>query len=174
MGQSRHLAPCGSTKQHYRARSMTRKASHEGSITPLMIPTPWVYGIGFAFRDTQTKFPFVSEQLFDWGGRPTFLVLTPSAVSSSRVRNSMSFVFDTRSIPKDSRLEGGKPWRLMKRWKEAEDINQKTRTKKEMSGKQQKMGKVWFRDVLIDGTVRASWVSLACVGSRRILMRWAA
>lgn len=46
---------------------MTRKASHEGSITPLMIPTPWVYGIGFAFRDTQTKFPFVSEQLIDWG-----------------------------------------------------------------------------------------------------------
>lgn len=81
----------------------------KGSITPLMIPTPWVYGIGFAFRDTQTKFPFVSEQLVDWG-RPTFLVLSPFAISSSRVTATQCLLFLIPEVyPKTVVWKGGEP-----------------------------------------------------------------
>lgn len=61
----------------------------------LMIPTPWVYGIGFAFRDTQI--PICLGAALELG-RPTFLVLRNA--ESCLTATQLSFVLIPEVYPK--------------------------------------------------------------------------
>lgn len=103
----------------------------------LMIPISWVYGIGFAFRDTQIPICLGAALRL---GRPTFLVIPQCR--GLLYCNSLVFCFDTRSIPKDSRLEGQRKPTMME-----QTISAQKPTKKKDVWKN-KRWMVWFRELL--------------------------